>query len=449
MEGICNKEKPDGGKGSFRLFHDAKPHEFNLGGCVLDNLKFPMAELHDFVQLRETLIFVQDEAAEGDVFLALGQVKTETLVDGFDFHACGKQVFVVAKVLGNVFVVVVLVLDFAENLFHKVFQRDDAAGASELVDNDGHGFLLLHKLLHQFLCRHGLGNDGDFADASCPVGMLVEAEHFAGMDKACNVVEVFAVDDNLGMPALDELAFQGLERGVDADGVDFRSGHDAVAYLGAAEVQGILEYLDLLVNLVFVRRIHVSLDEVVKVYLCEGLSVGSGLHLGAHHPEECLGQSARKLADGVEEDVEKECRQGKGIHHAVGVEVEYGLGQELSRHEHDERAEQRLYGQLQGAVVQYARGLEDEDIDDARHEDAVEHQRDVVADEQGGDEVVGMGIEYAEYAGGQSLLGHFVNLHTQLAARHESDFQPRKEGGQQQDEDATGNEHRRKLRVKS
>ena len=120
-----------------------KPYEFDFGHRVLDDFELHLSYLDHFVELGETLIFVQYQSANGHVFIAFGQVKVELFVYLVNLQASGKQVFVVAKFLGHKVRVVVLVLDVAEYLLHNVFQRNDAAGSAELIDDDGKTLLLL------------------------------------------------------------------------------------------------------------------------------------------------------------------------------------------------------------------------------------------------------------------------------------------------------------------
>ena len=55
-------------------------------------------------------------------------------------------------------VLVVLIVDFADDFLQNILQGDDAAGAAELIDDDGYMYLVLLKLAQQvvdFLClRH-------------------------------------------------------------------------------------------------------------------------------------------------------------------------------------------------------------------------------------------------------------------------------------------------------
>ena len=66
------------------------------------------------------------------------------------------------------------VLYVAGNLLDDVFQRDDAAGASELIDHHAQRLLLLQEDVHQFACSHRFRHVGHFADMLRDVGNVLE-----------------------------------------------------------------------------------------------------------------------------------------------------------------------------------------------------------------------------------------------------------------------------------
>ncbi len=155
-----------------------------------------------------------------------------------------------------------LVLYLAKHLLHDVLQGDEAAGAAELVYDDGEAYLLLQQTLHELGGRHGLGDEGDDADIGRP--RLADAEELGGVDVADDVVDVSVVDDNLGAAALDKLLTELFEGGVLLYGVYLGTRYHAVAYFGVGEVEGILEYLHLVLHIFLLRGVVDTLrDEVV------------------------------------------------------------------------------------------------------------------------------------------------------------------------------------------
>ena len=131
------------------LFEHRKPYQFYLCRGIFDDLELIIVELDHLVELGERLVDVENESAERHIFVALRQFKVEEFVDLADLQTCGEDVFVVGELLGHVVGAVVLVLDLTSDLLHDVLEGDEAAGASELVDDNGEGAFLLHELLHQ------------------------------------------------------------------------------------------------------------------------------------------------------------------------------------------------------------------------------------------------------------------------------------------------------------
>ena len=81
--------------------------------------------------------------------------------------------------------------------------------------------------------------------------------------------------------------------------------------------------------------------------------------------------------------IKEPCRKCKGIHHTIGIEVEDGLGEKLTRDKYDECADDCFYNEPYRFVGHEACRLEQILVDDLSHEYAVNNKRDVVAYEQG------------------------------------------------------------------
>ena len=260
-------------------------HDLDLGHGLLDNLEVVLAHLHHLVEFGETLVGVEDQSADGLVLATVGQSEVEELVGLVDLQASREDVVAVGGLLRDIVSVVVLVLDVAEDLLDDVLQRDDARGAAKLIDDDANRLLLTEEDLHEFLCRHGLGDEGHLADMVVP--FLAGAEEFEGVDVADDVVDVLLVDEDLGVAALDKLLLQLVGRAVVGDGIDLRARHHAVADLEVGEVEGILEDLHLVVDLASLRRVvDGGLDEVVEVHLGKRAVVVALLHLDAQEAQE-------------------------------------------------------------------------------------------------------------------------------------------------------------------
>ena len=152
----------------------------------------------------------------------------ETLVDFLNFHASGKFVGVFVDLTCHELVVVVLILNFAENLFHEVLECDHAACAAKLVEHDGHGAFLVEQLLHHLARQERLGGEEDGFDASFPV--YIHGEQLAHLDEAYHVVDFVAIDHDFAQSGARECVHEFVARGVDdIDCHDFVAWHHAVA----------------------------------------------------------------------------------------------------------------------------------------------------------------------------------------------------------------------------
>ena len=96
----------------------------------------------------------QNESSYGEIFVRFGQVEAELFVHFFGFKTCRKEKFIFFQLPGSVSDYIVFIFDVAEDFLDQIFQRDDAAGASELVGHDSDRLFLLHEYLHHFLCIH-------------------------------------------------------------------------------------------------------------------------------------------------------------------------------------------------------------------------------------------------------------------------------------------------------
>ena len=400
-----------------------------------------MPEPDYFIEFRETLIFVQDESAHGEVFVAFGQFQSQSLVGLLYLQSARQHVFASAQVGGHIGYVVMLVLDVAEDFLYQILQSHNAACTAELIHHHGDGALLADECAEQFLRVHGFGYDGNILHTVAPVVALAEAEHLGTVDEADDVVDIFTIDNNLGVPALHEGIEQGGCIGLVVNGVDFSARDGAVSHLHAAEVQRILEYLHFILDATaFLGTLYVALYEVVEVGLLE-CPVGIFLaRLLSQEPESDLAERTGELADGPQEDVDDIGRQRAYGEHAVGIDAEECLGQELTGDDGDGGAQESLYEQADGLVGAFAVGVMDAQrgeqhaVDQSGHQYAVDDQGDVVADEDGGDEVAGVVVERV-YEATREALPLAVHLESQLVAGQESYLRTREEGGEEQHDD--------------
>ena len=74
------------------------------------------------ILLGEGLIVVEDEAADGDIFIAQRKMEPILLVDFLCLEACTEEIFVGGDLAGGEGLGVVLVFDIAKYLLYEVFE---------------------------------------------------------------------------------------------------------------------------------------------------------------------------------------------------------------------------------------------------------------------------------------------------------------------------------------
>ena len=141
------------------------------------------------------------------------------------------------------------------------------------------------------------------------------------MDIANDMVDVFPIDNKFRVTALHETVLQLFHRTVFyVNSLYLRTRYHTVAHLGVRKVEGVMEYLHLVLNLVFVFGIvDARLHQIVEINLREFLIL---LFLGnpdaeqTHHPTRELGGKPR---DGIKHHIAYPCRYGKESQHCIGI----------------------------------------------------------------------------------------------------------------------------------
>ena len=151
--------------------------------------------------------------------------------------------------------VIMLILDLTRYLLHDILKGHQATGSAEFIDDYGQRPFLLHQLFHQFRGLHGLRHKTDLPhEISNQPGVLgmIQLEHVRGMDVADDMVNILVVDHNLAMATLHENLLQLFYRGSILNGINLRAGNHTVADLGLRKLEGILEDLHLLADILII-----------------------------------------------------------------------------------------------------------------------------------------------------------------------------------------------------
>ena len=366
---------------------------------------------------------MQQQPPDRHVVVALRQIKIEHLVDLVYLQPGRKDIFVVGNLLGNVFRVVVLILDISEDFLDNILQRNDTAGTAKLIHDDAEAFLLLQKHLHEFLCRHRLRNERHLADVVLPV--FGRPEHLGRMDIPFDMVNILFIDDDLGVPALNEHLLQLFQRTVLFDCIDLRTRHHTVAHLRVLEIQRILKDLHLIFNIIFILRIlDRTLHKIVQVDLRERAVILFLIHLHPHHAQENTCKECGKATDRPQNDEKEISQRSEEGQQPVGIALEQRLRQELTGKEDDQCGGERIQQHTQGGI----KTAEERRIKNLCEQDSIDDQHDVVAHEHRRDKSVGIVVKDAQTFLRKSVL-LLVHLCQKAVAGHKGDFHSREECG--------------------
>ena len=97
------------------------------------------------MQLRKTLILVQNQSSYRQIIVRLGQVESVRLIDFFYFQAGGQHILAFVDLLADIGSVIVFVFYISKDFFNEVFQRHDAGRTAKFIYHYGNRFLLLHE----------------------------------------------------------------------------------------------------------------------------------------------------------------------------------------------------------------------------------------------------------------------------------------------------------------
>ena len=306
-----------------------------------------------------------------------------------------EDVGVLVEALVGFLLVVVLVVDVAYDFLDDVFHGDDAAGAAELVYDDGDVYLVLLKVAKQVVYHLGLGDEIRGTDKGLPteVGGLAEVrKQVLDVEDALDIVFVFAVDGDAAVVVVHDALEDLGEGGLDVEVYDvYAGGHDFACHL-AAKADDALKHLAFLGYVLLVGEFHGFLEVVDG----EGLglvlddAVGEGL---AHH--EYGGQGPEGFLDDVK-DGGYETAEREGVLAAVYLGHDFAEQEEQESEQDGE--EQELYPLAAGTEVYPLDKEVVEEYDDG-------YVDEVVEDEDGGEQAVGLLAQADDAAVGGATVG--------------------------------------------
>ena len=96
-----------------KLFNDFQSYQLNFSGCYLDYFKLIIIHFNHFMQLRETLITVQNQTAHCQIIIRFRQVEPESLIYLFYFQTGRKHIFTFTQLLTYIGRIIMLILNIA------------------------------------------------------------------------------------------------------------------------------------------------------------------------------------------------------------------------------------------------------------------------------------------------------------------------------------------------
>ena len=216
------------------------------------------------MQLRKTLILVQNQSSYRQIIVRFGQIESERLIDFFYLQAGGQHILAFINLLANIGSIIVLIFYISKYFFYQIFQRYNTGRTAKLIHHYGNRFLLLHKELHQFIGGHGFGHNRHLLHILMPV--FRSTKHFRRMNITHHIVDISIVHNDLGNSGFDEAAFQLVQRSCQINSHHFGTRNDTVADFYVRKIQSILKDFHFRIQfLLILGIINTALHEVVQV----------------------------------------------------------------------------------------------------------------------------------------------------------------------------------------
>ena len=129
-----------------------------------------------FVHLREVALDLEQQTRQRvGIALHLGElfvVDFQNLAEVAQQRLAFEDVGVVVHPCVELLLLVVFVVDLADDLFENVLERHHAAGAAELIDDNGHVHLVVLELAQQVVDLFRLGHEERRPDDALPTEVL-------------------------------------------------------------------------------------------------------------------------------------------------------------------------------------------------------------------------------------------------------------------------------------
>ena len=154
---------------------------------------------------------------------------------------------------------VILVVDLADNLLQDVLQRDQSARAAILIDDDGHVDVVLLEVAQEVVDHLGLGHEVGRTDETLPakaLGLGEMGQQVLDIEDATDVVLVVLIDGDARIVVVNDTLEHVLVAAVDWEIDDILArGHDLLGRF-VAEADDALEHALLVLDIVLVGELQ-------------------------------------------------------------------------------------------------------------------------------------------------------------------------------------------------
>ena len=331
------------------------------------------------------------------------------------------------------FVIVILVVNLADDFLDDVLHGDNAAGAAELIDHNGYVHLVPLEVAQEIVNHLGLRHEIRGADQTLPAevgGFAQMGQKVFDVQHSLDIVLRALIDGDAAIIILDD-TLQHLGKGspyVQVNNVH-SAGHHLACHL-AAEAYDTLQHAAFLGNVLLVGEFHSLLQIVHREALRLRMDKSLGDDLAAYQ------DVAERRAELHEHGECRSCKAAEGERTLVAVY----LGHHFAKEQKQEGEDYRKAEELEPAGISELNCLHEKVIQ--QHDDGHIHQ--IVADENGGQQALAVFAESQDACVGRTLalldfaqVGRTETKESYLTARDKTGTS-KEQQGKQQGKDATG-----------
>ena len=397
------------------MHSDGHLYFFYTAAVSLEDGEFEVPAGDDVVDLGNVPGYFQDEAGEAVAFAFYlvegvdGQV--HDLTDIVEHGPALENIATVIEAAIGGFFVVELIADVADDLFEDIFERDDAAGAAEFVDDNGKMDLLLLEFLQEVFDQLVFVYEVDRPDKGMPVkaiGLAEGTDEVAALDGASELVEAAFIHGQAGVVQVLYFLLQLAEAEVIADAANIQAGPHDLPDGDAAELDDAFEDI----SFIFGGFVPDGLIDLVAKLL-ELLS----RLFATKEALERLGLVYGPATYAAEEQVDELDDPGGIVGELEVILCRPDLWHHFPEKDHDESDQDHLYEEQEPEVLFWQDHLVDEEVgeDDDRDID------DAVGDEQGGEQGLRLFEQGHDTFPGNILLG-LQDIDILVSKREKSDL---------------------------